>query len=171
MIVKRIAWLGLLAAVGFGCEASNADGLVEPVIDSEAKSEAQSGAQSEWSSGCYWDCPDCNGDTCGMCDMVCPGGVFCGDGRCEVDEVCCDSACGICAQPGATCDRSACLQPPECSKDEHCNVAADYCVGCDCVALGPEEKLPACPGVGVECAKDPCDGKKAVCQNNRCVIE
>lgn len=163
MIGKRIAWLGLLAAVGFGCEASSADGLVEPVVESEAT--------SEWSAGCYWDCPDCDGDNCGMCQMVCPAGVFCGDRRCESDEVCCDAGCGICAKPGATCDRSACLQAPECSKDEHCSVTADYCVGCDCVAVAAEEEVVACPGPGVECVQNPCNNKKAICQNNRCIVE
>jgi hypothetical protein len=163
MIIKRIAWLGLLAAVGLGCEASNPDGLAEPL--------AEAPQESAWSAGCYWDCPPCNGANCGICAMVCPGGAYCGDRRCEVDEVCCSEACGLCAKPGESCERTACLQPPECSKDSDCSVEADYCVDCDCAAVGPEEHIPACPGPGVQCFKDPCIGRKAVCLNQRCVME
>jgi hypothetical protein len=141
MNTKRIAWLGLLAAVGIGCQVANSDGLAEAPAEALAElSEV-------------------------------PGGVFCGDRRCETDEVCCSEACGICTQPGASCDRSACLQAPECSKDSDCKVEADYCVDCHCVALNSEEQLAECPGPGVQCFADPCVGKSAVCKNERCVME
>lgn len=164
MNTTRFAWLGLLAAVGFGCGVSNTDGLAEPIVEAPAEERV-------WSVGCYWDCPPCNRTECRICEMVCPGGVFCGDRRCELDEVCCSEACGLCKQPGESCGREACLQPPECSKDNDCFVEADYCVGCDCVALGRDEDLAACPGPGVECFADPCVGRKAVCKNQRCIME
>ena len=139
---KRIAWLGLLAAVGFGCQVSSADGVAEPIA--EAPEELFNSS---------------------------PGGVYCGYHRCEVDEVCCNEGCGTCAQPGVSCDRGACMQPPECSKDADCAPEADYCVGCDCVAVSQDERIAECPGPGVSCLADPCLKKRAVCQNQRCIIE
>lgn len=44
----------------------------------------------------------------------------------------------------------------ECTTDGDCRLEADYCTGCDCPALAPGEKIPACPGPGVQCFADPC---------------
>lgn len=160
---SRIAWLGLLAAAGIGCEVSNPAGLAEPLAEAR-------GAETS-ADGCYWDCPPCDEAECPLCEMVCPAGEFCGNRRCEIDEVCCSDVCGLCAKPGESCERTACLQPPECMQDSDCSVAPDSCVGCDCVALASEEDLPFCPNPPMECLIDPCIGHKAVCQNQRCVMQ
>jgi len=143
MNVKRIAWLGLLATVGFGCEISGVDGLAEPVTEAPEAFAAESA----------------------------PAGVYCGNMRCQVDEVCCNEGCGVCAKPGASCERTACLQPPECSNDSDCTVEADYCAGCDCAAINVDEQVAECPAVPVQCVMDPCLHRKAVCKNSRCVKE
>ena len=36
------------------------------------------------------------------------GGPLCGDGECDVGEVCCNDSCGICAAPGGVCSQSLC---------------------------------------------------------------
>jgi hypothetical protein len=59
--------------------------------------------------------------------------------------------------------------PLECSKDSACRLQADYCDGCECVALGPGEKLPPCKGDVVACLVDPCRGMVARCDAGVCV--
>jgi hypothetical protein len=103
MNAKHVVWLGLLAAVGFGCQVSSSEGLADPTVEEASESLTR-------------------------------------------DE-------------------------PECSKNSDCHVEADYCTGCDCVALGPEQQLDECPGPGVQCLVDPCRGRTAICEKNVCVIE
>lgn len=156
-----IALLGIVAAFTYGCAAP----------DPGATDERVSTQESEWSAGCYWDCPDCRGHNCSLCSLVCADGVVCGDSRCMADEVCCNEPCGICAKPGAVCDRHSCEQPPECSNDSQCMLTADYCAQCDCVAHSVEKDLPACGGPGVQCYVDPCLSRNAVCKSGRCSLE
>jgi hypothetical protein len=56
-----------------------------------------------------------------------------------------------------------------CSRDADCKLKANYCTGCDCMALGPGEDLQPCSGPGVRCLADPCGMKTAACENRRCV--
>lgn len=58
-----------------------------------------------------------------------------------------------------------------CSSDADCSLKADYCTGCDCVALGKGEKLKACSGPGVQCLADPCASKHATCTSGHCVAK
>jgi PrcB C-terminal len=55
-----------------------------------------------------------------------------------------------------------------CNTDADCRLEDDYCTGCDCRALGPNENLPMCSGPGVRCLRQPCGGLTATCQNHRC---
>lgn len=55
-----------------------------------------------------------------------------------------------------------------CMRDDDCQLASDYCTGCDCRALAKGETLPKCPGPGVQCLVDPCERLTAVCVNGKC---
>jgi hypothetical protein len=111
------------------------------------------------------------------CDMIAcedPGpGVPCGKNTCASDQICCSPSCGICGSKGGACPAIACNPDPvsNCTQNSDCRIVADYCTGCDCRALGPSDKLPACSGAGVECLRDPCDGKAAVCKAGVCVAQ
>jgi len=61
------------------------------------------------------------------------------------------------------------VAPLECTKDSACRLQANYCDGCECVALGPSEKLPPCKGTVVACFVDPCRGQVARCDAGVCV--
>jgi hypothetical protein len=87
--------------------------------------------------------------------------------------VCCNESCGICTAPDGGCTKQLC-PPPDggaCATDADCRLEADYCTGCDCRALGPKQTIPACPGPGVSCLRDPCGGRKARCVDRRCAVE
>ena len=56
-----------------------------------------------------------------------------------------------------------------CKQDGDCRAFSDYCTGCDCRALGKDDRDPACSGPGVRCLVDPCRDKVAVCREGRCV--
>ena len=62
-----------------------------------------------------------------------------------------------------------CVADAECKSNADCRVEADYCTGCNCLALAPNEKVPACTGPGVRCFADPCMTKTAVCSKGQCV--
>ncbi len=57
-----------------------------------------------------------------------------------------------------------------CSADAECRAQADYCTSCDCRALAKNQTLPKCPGPGVRCFADPCQGKSAACRDGACTI-
>lgn len=59
----------------------------------------------------------------------------------------------------------------ECTTDADCRAEADYCTGCDCLALSTNESVPYCPGPGVKCFADPCTAKAAACVGGQCVLE
>jgi len=58
----------------------------------------------------------------------------------------------------------------ECTTDADCRVEADYCTGCDCLALSSRESVPACSGPGVRCFADPCMSFTAVCVSGSCSV-
>jgi len=60
---------------------------------------------------------------------------------------------------------------PTCTADADCRLVADYCGGCTCLALGPNQKLPSCTGTQYECFADPCMTKTAACSNGACVAQ
>lgn len=70
---------------------------------------------------------------------------------------------------GGTCQKAQSSGSSACQTSADCQLQADYCTGCDCVALGPGEKLRACPGAGVSCLVDPCGSKSAQCVSGKCV--
>lgn len=53
----------------------------------------------------------------------------------------------------------------KCTLDKDCKLFASYCSTspCVCLALQPGEADPKCGGTTVNCLKDPCEGKVAVC--------
>ena len=68
-------------------------------------------------------------------------GEPCGAVTCDVDQVCCNASCGICAPPGVSCTTVECEPPDECapmdaSPVELCEVLLGY-VG----RLAPEKEL------------------------------
>jgi hypothetical protein len=87
---------------------------------------------------------------------------------CASGLVCTPSAGGPPAgDVGGTCKPSA--HAGSCSNDSDCTLKADYCTGCDCVALAPGQSVKPCSGPGVQCFVDPCGSKTAACQNGACV--
>lgn len=60
--------------------------------------------------------------------------------------------------------------PKQCETAEDCTLVDDYCKACDCRVLPKGESLPQCDGPGVQCLVSPCEGKKAACENNVCVM-
>lgn len=56
-----------------------------------------------------------------------------------------------------------------CSSDADCSLMADYCTGCDCVALAKGQSIAPCSGPGVRCLADPCASKHAKCTSGHCV--
>lgn len=59
----------------------------------------------------------------------------------------------------------------ECKTDADCRLHADYCEGCNCLALGPRERPPMCEGEEVACLLWPCQGLAAVCDEGECVVD
>ena len=113
------------------------------------------------------------------CPAVCYGtcrsatdGPACGAALCLAGQVCCNSSCGICTGPNEGCTKQICVPPSggACMADADCRVEADYCTGCVCAALTTGQSVPACPGPGVRCLRDPCSGAKAACVNGACVV-
>jgi hypothetical protein len=98
------------------------------------------------------------------------GGVACGPKTCPAGQVCCNESCGICTEPGGFCTQQFCEPAGGCKQDADCRTFSDYCTGCDCRALGKDDKDPTCSGPGVRCLADPCRDKKAVCKNGQCAV-
>jgi hypothetical protein len=106
----------------------------------------------------------------------CPSGQIC---TTELGE--CDSppGCGSNGNSGAlvacpavcwgVCEPKAPVAAT-CATDADCHLAADYCKGCECRALGSHETVPACDGAGVQCFADPCMQKTASCVNGACTV-
>lgn len=61
--------------------------------------------------------------------------------------------------------------PPQrsCQTDDDCSLAADYCGGCNCFAVGPGQSVPECHGDVVACVQWPCQGYGAYCDGGTCV--
>ncbi|HEX2569305.1 MAG TPA: protease complex subunit PrcB family protein [Polyangia bacterium] len=55
-----------------------------------------------------------------------------------------------------------------CQSDTDCRMESDYCAGCDCRAMAPGQTLAACPGPGVNCLMNPCQGRQAMCRAGQC---
>lgn len=70
---------------------------------------------------------------------------------------------------GGTCEDA--VKPHQCQRAEDCELQADYCTACDCVALTHGESIPPCTGPGVRCLVDPCGMKKADCVDGFCVAK
>jgi hypothetical protein len=68
---------------------------------------------------------------------------------------------------GGTCKTTD--KPVACKTAADCRLAADYCTGCECVALSLGQKIKPCSGPGVRCLVDPCGAKTAACENGSCV--
>lgn len=57
----------------------------------------------------------------------------------------------------------------QCKRDEDCRLVANYCGGCNCLALGPGQSEPkTCDEGEVACLVFPCFGLEAVCEAGRC---
>jgi hypothetical protein len=128
-------------------------------------------------AGQYCCNPSCG--TCAGLNELCtqeacedpPTGVPCGNTVCGAGEYCCNPSCSTCAQKTGGCTQQVCEPTTACTINADCRVEADYCTGCNCRALPSGEKLPACPGPGLQCLIDPCDGKASVCKGGKCVVQ
>ena len=177
--------IGVLAlAVGSaGCDFIDdiIDGIHDPGPGPAPKACASS-ADCAASSFCTVEDGVCNpppgckrGEVCpavcyGTCEVK-PAPERCGKTVCNAGEVCCNPSCGICVPPGGACTQQICDPPPaQCRSDADCRAFAFMCTGCDCLALGPNDREPICDGPGVQCLVDPCLNKKAACDSGRCVI-
>jgi len=100
----------------------------------------------------------------GSCVGLYPGN--CADG--EIGDAN-DYSCG--GMLGVMCCLPKTAPAAECTTDADCRVEADYCTGCDCVALSSSESVPACDGPGVKCFADPCMTKTAACVDGQCVAK
>ncbi len=151
--------------VGLGCSAAPADPSSDDAVSAE---EALKG-------GCRYKCPKCHpGEVCPKiaCFLECPGGKTpCGENVCNKGEYCCNESCGLCAPEGGFCTQEYCGPTGSaCTTDADCAAVADYCIGCNCLALGAGELPPVCDGSGVQCFSDPCQGNTAVCLDGACSL-
>jgi hypothetical protein len=108
----------------------------------------------------------------GMC--VAREGEHCGGNirqpcTCAANLVCTPAVGGPPAgDVGGTC--RAPVRSATCSEAADCRLEADYCTGCDCVALAAGQSVKACSGPGVRCFADPCGTKTAACQDHACTV-
>jgi hypothetical protein len=58
----------------------------------------------------------------------------------------------------------------ECRQDSDCRLQADYCGGCNCLALAPGESAPKCSGDEVACFVWPCHDQSAHCVAGSCEL-
>jgi hypothetical protein len=137
----------LILATGIsGC------GALDDILDDWHSKHPPSGTACASSASCPAD------THCTVEDGVCNAPPGCKDGNV------CPAVCyGTCEpKPGV---------PPECRSDADCRAVSFMCTGCDCLALGPTEAEPMCPGQGVQCFADPCLNKAAVCDAGQCRIK
>jgi hypothetical protein len=59
--------------------------------------------------------------------------------------------------------------PPACQTDADCSLVANYCGGCNCLAVGPGQSVPKCHDDVVACLQWPCQGYTASCYKGMCV--
>lgn len=60
---------------------------------------------------------------------------------------------------------------PSCKTDDDCQVVADYCTDCSCVALRGNQALPECFGKELSCLLNPCANHVARCVQGGCVAD
>jgi hypothetical protein len=101
---------------------------------------------------------DCDGVVDDGSDLCGSPALECSNGRC-VDPCVAQGGCPIDAAPS-----------PECVTNADCRLFSDYCTGCDCRALARGQADPECPGPGVSCLRDPCEGEAAECRQGLCIV-
>lgn len=154
--MRFFAMFGLLGALalGLGCAANVDEG-----------SAAQ--LEQELQGGCHAVCPKCPANKiCPMmaCYEVCNGKAK----QCVQTQACVqgaqwDSKACACIATGPT--------PGTCATDADCRTFADYCTGCNCLALSSSEPDPTCSGPGVRCLADPCGAQTAACVSGNCSLQ
>jgi hypothetical protein len=163
--------VGGRAAAGRGSSGAGAEASAGRGSPAGAGRESSAGRGSP--AGATTGAGNGSGDADGGAACVADEGEHCGGNianpcSCAAGLVCTSSAGGPAAgDVGGTCKPAA--QGGACSRDADCTLKADYCTGCDCVALAPGQNLRPCSGPGVQCFADPCGMKTAACQNGTCV--
>jgi hypothetical protein len=117
----------------------------------------------------------CCSASCGICG---PRGGLCPAIACVPDPVPPGDG-GTCVQnvaciKGTSWSPTACKCVPEggaCTTVSDCHLTADYCGGCNCLALSKGESAPACTGTTVQCLIDPCQTKSLACVAGHCVAQ
>ena len=145
-MARSVLWLSFGLAAVASLAVSGCDALDDFFNGSHGGGSARACASSA-------ECPA--GTTCttelGVCNPP-PG--------CDPTKNVCPAVCyGTCGPPNAAC-----------RSDADCRLFSDYCTGCDCRALASNAPDPTCPGPGVQCLVDPCEGKRAACKQGACVV-
>ena len=82
-----------------------------------------------------------------------PGSVSCGLNLCNVGEVCCNPACGICARSAASCDPTLeCQSPVEYPQSVACGM-----VTCNTGLVCCNPSCGICSTYGTPCSQEVCD--------------
>lgn len=154
---KLVALFGVLGAVLAGCGGAE-DGSADPA-----------GVSGDpLVGGCHTVCPKC------PANKICPK-IACYE-ECNGKPKSCVQT-QMCIQ-GYEWDSKSCQcvpsvppAPSSCKSNADCRTFADYCTGCNCLALSYSDADPTCDGPGVRCFADPCMGQTAVCINGSCSLQ
>jgi hypothetical protein len=77
--------------------------------------------------------------------------VICGSSTCNLGQVCCNSSCGTCAAPGATCDQARCDNAISYPTSQACGMST---CNIDTVCCNPS--CGTCVAPGAQCSQAPC---------------
>ncbi len=129
----------------------------------------------------------CGTATCGAgqyccnasCNMCAPMGAACIQIACDPQPTpdaghCIDNVACI---KGTVWSPTQCKCVPDstggtCTTAADCHLTANYCGGCNCLALTTGQKVPECAnGDIVSCFADPCLSKTAACVSGHCVAQ
>ena len=95
-------------------------------------------------------------------EPTCKDPVACAKDPCNGQKSRCEAGACVLTSAGAKVEAS-------CTKDTDCRAVADYCGGCNCVAVAGGEKAPSCKDP-VACLRDPCTSKQARCVQGACSV-
>lgn len=155
---RVIAFVSLFGAALFGCASAP---------EQSSGKDPPAAAEQGLAGGCRMVCPKC------PANKICPT-IACYEDCNGKPRECVQTA--LCIQ-GYAWDSKSCQcvpskpAPGACATDADCRTFADYCTGCNCLALSSNQADPTCSGPGVRCFADPCLGKAAACVSGSCSLQ